>query len=76
MLSYKYKYRPPSLGPSLVCISLVRRTLLEWGDGLGHIPLTTLLEQLVLCLVYSMYYTPSGMGGVDPLVAAGRVIDS
>jgi hypothetical protein len=30
----------------------------------------------VLCLVYSMYYTPSGMGGVDPLVAAGRVIYS
>lgn len=56
--------------------ALVRRTLLEWGDGPGHTPLTILLEQLALCLVYSMYYTPSGMGGVDPLVAAGRVIYS
>jgi hypothetical protein len=30
----------------------------------------------VLCLIYSMYYAPSAMGGVDPLVAAGRVIYS
>lgn len=58
-----------------MCISLVRRIALEWGDGPGHTPLTILLSPLVLCLV-SMYYAPSGMGGVDPLVAAGRVIYS
>ncbi len=59
-----------------MCISLVRRIALEWGDGPGHTPLTNLLLPLVLCLIYSMYYAPSAMGGVDPLVAAGRVIYS
>ena len=59
-----------------MCISLVRRIALEWGDGRGHTPLTILLLPLVLCLVYSMYYAPSGMSGVGPLVAAGRVIYS
>lgn len=42
-----------------MCISLVRRIALEWGDGPGYIPLTNLLSILVLCLIYSIYYALS-----------------